>query len=373
MEYSINEKTVEAVLTSVNLETKIDGGNLEVVIGDSAKMEVNEAVNYIKSGQAEVQQVVDTGTATFNANALAKTEAFNNNASSKTTAFNDNASSKTADFNTNASAKTTAFDENAGSKLSEYNSNATEKTDVFNQNADAKTNAFNDNVILKTSDFNANSTNKTNIFNQNAVEKTSDFNTNATNKTTAFNDNYAEKKALIDEQVGIAETAAQTATTQAGIATTKAGEATNQANLSKQYAIGDPTEPTEHSAKYWAEQAESELSGLSSRVTTIEGKIPSSATSSNQLTDKYYVDNADTTLRTEITDLREILNKLWTFTFEQGVASDTWVIEHNLGRNPSVTIVDSSGRIFTPAVQYDNENQVTVTMNGATTGKAYLN
>lgn len=74
-----------------------------------------------------------------------------------------------------------------------------------------------------------------------------------------------------------------------------------------------------------------------------------------------------------ITDLREILNKLWTFTYEQGVASDTWVIEHNLGRNPSVTIVDSSGNVFTPAVHYDNENQVTVTMNGATTGNAYLN
>lgn len=74
-----------------------------------------------------------------------------------------------------------------------------------------------------------------------------------------------------------------------------------------------------------------------------------------------------------ITDLREILNRLWTFTYEQGVASDTWVIEHNLGRNPSVTIVDSSGNVFTPAVHYDNENQVTVTMNGATTGKAYLN
>lgn len=58
MEYSINEKTVEAVLTSVNLETKIDGGNLEVVIGDSAKMEVNEAVNYIKSGEAELMPLV---------------------------------------------------------------------------------------------------------------------------------------------------------------------------------------------------------------------------------------------------------------------------------------------------------------------------
>lgn len=74
-----------------------------------------------------------------------------------------------------------------------------------------------------------------------------------------------------------------------------------------------------------------------------------------------------------ITDLREILNRLWTFTYEQGVASDNWVIEHNLGRNPSVTIVDSSGNVFYPAVQYIDLNTLVVTMNGATTGKAYLN
>lgn len=74
-----------------------------------------------------------------------------------------------------------------------------------------------------------------------------------------------------------------------------------------------------------------------------------------------------------ITGLQDILNKLWTYTFEQAVASDTWIIKHNLGRNPSVVIVDSAGTVFYPAVHYDNENQCTITMNGATTGKAYLN
>ena len=74
-----------------------------------------------------------------------------------------------------------------------------------------------------------------------------------------------------------------------------------------------------------------------------------------------------------ITDLREIINKLWTFTYEQATASDTWEIVHNLGRNPSVVVVDSAGNVFYPAVQYIDENTVVVTMNGATTGKAYLN
>lgn len=74
-----------------------------------------------------------------------------------------------------------------------------------------------------------------------------------------------------------------------------------------------------------------------------------------------------------ITGLREVINKLWTFTFEQGTASDTWVIEHNLGRKPSVVIVDSADNVFYPAVQYIDLNKLVVTMNGATTGKAYLN
>jgi len=74
-----------------------------------------------------------------------------------------------------------------------------------------------------------------------------------------------------------------------------------------------------------------------------------------------------------ITGLRDILKKLWTFTYEQASPSDTWVINHNLGRHPSVTVVDSSGNVFTPAVSYPTENQCIVEINGATTGKAYLN
>lgn len=74
-----------------------------------------------------------------------------------------------------------------------------------------------------------------------------------------------------------------------------------------------------------------------------------------------------------ITGLQDILGKLRTFTYEQGVASDTWTIEHNLGRKPTVVVVDSADNVFYPAVQYIDLNTVVVTMNGATTGKAYLN
>lgn len=74
-----------------------------------------------------------------------------------------------------------------------------------------------------------------------------------------------------------------------------------------------------------------------------------------------------------ITGLAEALQRADTFVFEQAVASDTWTIEHNLGKKPSVTVVDSADNVFYPAVQYINENKLVVTMNGATTGKAYLN
>ena len=62
-----------------------------------------------------------------------------------------------------------------------------------------------------------------------------------------------------------------------------------------------------------------------------------------------------------------------TFEFEQGEASDTWVIEHNLNKFPTVMTVDSAGRQFQAEVIYDSLNQVTISINGATKGKAYLN
>ena len=126
--------------------------NINVVIGEAAKIEAQEAITYIKSGKKEIEKAVDDGINTFDANATQKTNDFNDNASDKTNDFNDN-----------------------------------------------------------------------------ATNKTNDFNTNATNKTNAFNGNAAIKQAAVDAS---------------------AAEA-------KQWAIGDPTEPTGNSAKYWANQASS--------------------------------------------------------------------------------------------------------------------
>lgn len=62
-----------------------------------------------------------------------------------------------------------------------------------------------------------------------------------------------------------------------------------------------------------------------------------------------------------------------TYVHDQAIASDTWVIEHNLGRYPSVVVIDSAGTQFIVQVEYNSRNKVTVYMNGSTTGKAYLN
>jgi hypothetical protein len=62
-----------------------------------------------------------------------------------------------------------------------------------------------------------------------------------------------------------------------------------------------------------------------------------------------------------------------TVIFDQGETSDTWVITHNLNKYPSVTVVDSAGTQFIAQVEYNSRNQLTVYLNGATTGKAYLN
>lgn len=62
-----------------------------------------------------------------------------------------------------------------------------------------------------------------------------------------------------------------------------------------------------------------------------------------------------------------------TFVFEQGIASDTWVIEHNLNKRPSITVVDSADNVVEGAEKYIDENTVEIYFNGSFKGKAYLN
>lgn len=61
------------------------------------------------------------------------------------------------------------------------------------------------------------------------------------------------------------------------------------------------------------------------------------------------------------------------YVYEQEVASDTWVITHNLGKFPSVEIVDSAGTRIYPEIQWINNNVCVARMSVPVKGKAYLN
>ena len=67
-----------------------------------------------------------------------------------------------------------------------------------------------------------------------------------------------------------------------------------------------------------------------------------------------------------------------TYIHVQSSSSDTWVVTHNLGRFPSVTVIDTGNTIVRGSVTYNSENQLTITFFSGgstllTTGKAYLN
>ena len=149
----MDTKKIETVLTTVTIDSKVDSGKIDVVVGESAKMDVVKAVNYIQSGKAEIEKAVNQG-------------------------------------------KTVISD------------HTTEKIGEFDQNAQ---------------------------------DKTGDFNTNAINKTTDFNDNYTAKKDIID---GLVDEA-------------------------KQWAIGDPSEPTGGSSKYWAIQSASAAATVNNPTITL--------------------------------------------------------------------------------------------------------
>lgn len=62
-----------------------------------------------------------------------------------------------------------------------------------------------------------------------------------------------------------------------------------------------------------------------------------------------------------------------TFVYEQNTLSDEWTIDHNLGRFPSVSVIDSAGTVVVGDVRYLNENTIVCSFNAPFIGTAYLN
>lgn len=61
------------------------------------------------------------------------------------------------------------------------------------------------------------------------------------------------------------------------------------------------------------------------------------------------------------------------YVYQQSPASSTWHITHNLGKNPSVSIVDSAGTNVIGHVNYINNNELILEFKFAFAGKAFLN
>lgn len=51
----------------------------------------------------------------------------------------------------------------------------------------------------------------------------------------------------------------------------------------------------------------------------------------------------------------------------------TWIINHNLGKYPSVTITDSAGTQVIGDVKHESINKVTISFSAQFAGKAFLN
>jgi hypothetical protein len=61
------------------------------------------------------------------------------------------------------------------------------------------------------------------------------------------------------------------------------------------------------------------------------------------------------------------------FVFAQEQSAEEWVIEHNMNKNPSVTIVDSGENVIFAEIEYLDLNNLIIRFNGGNSGKAYLN
>ena len=61
------------------------------------------------------------------------------------------------------------------------------------------------------------------------------------------------------------------------------------------------------------------------------------------------------------------------YDFHQTVPDTIWDINHNLGKFPSITVIDSGNTVVVGEYEYIDNNNVQLTFNAAFAGKAYLN
>lgn len=60
------------------------------------------------------------------------------------------------------------------------------------------------------------------------------------------------------------------------------------------------------------------------------------------------------------------------YTHTQAEASSEWYIQHNLGRRPHITVIDSAGTTVSYVAEYIDDNTVIIRFNNQFKGTAYL-
>ena len=81
----------------------------------------------------------------------------------------------------------------------------------------------------------------------------------------------------------------------------------------------------------------------------------------------------DQVLASTVTGTAWVDNVPSTFEFTQGVAATTWNIQHNLGKFPSVSVINNNNIVINGEVTYINNNNVQLNFSAGFSGKAYLN
>lgn len=76
---------------------------------------------------------------------------------------------------------------------------------------------------------------------------------------------------------------------------------------------------------------------------------------------------------TNVSITRGDLGKDAHYTHTQNSSSSTWSISHGLKKKPSVMIVDSADTVIHGAIDYTDDNNLTINLSAPTSGKAYLN
>lgn len=77
--------------------------------------------------------------------------------------------------------------------------------------------------------------------------------------------------------------------------------------------------------------------------------------------------------QTEISVVSQGNYSTGTYIHDQGESSNVWIINHNLNKYPSVTVVDSANNIISCVTRYIDNNSIKLYFNGEFKGKAYLN